>query len=750
MQDGRIVEQGPAAALLRDPPQEYTRVLLAAVPTEHTRGSALSPAGADAAGRRRPAAGRARRAAHPTSCSRRSGLVKRFRGARRSSAPSSTTSRSSSARRDPRHRRRVRLGQDHHGPHRPGPRGPDGGGGAAPASRGRPPRARRPLRAQIGVVYQDPLSSLRPALVRRAHPRRRARRPASARPARRAEARTRRPGCWSRSGSPRRTWPAPAAAVGRAAPARRHRPRAGRRTVGHRLRRAGVGARRLDPGPGPRPARPTCRTNSGVSYLFISHDLGVIHHISDRVLVMKDGRVVESGTADDVFDAPAAPTPSSCSPPCRGSNAAPSRPPADQHRRAATDPMKRKLFLHVQAPAPQRVHDELRLAHHHGQWRRPDTRQAEFNDLDVGRPREDPRARQVRRDLLRRRRRALRRLPRRRPQVRRGGPAGAEQRPVGAGRARSPTPPSTSASRSPLDPAGAPVQLRPPDLARSTTLSKGRVAWNIVTNYLPNASRNFGLDGLTKHDERYALGRGVRRGHLQAVGGLLGGRRGARDRERGVYADPARSTRSTTRASTTSRGPHLPAPSPQRTPVLFQAGASDAGREFAARHAEACSSSPRTRRSPRRIIADIRAPARSGPAAARGHQVLPGPVLRGRRHRGGGQAQGAEIDQYVGSTASSRTSASSARPSGPPPRRPRLAGSHDTAGRPLQRPGARHSPTASRRSATWPAAPPGDPRRRHARADRRRARGVAGRRGRRHQRHQRGDPRARSSSSSTR
>src|SRR6202035_5249075 len=42
----------------------------------------------------------------------------------------------------------------------------------------------------------------------------------------------------------------------------------------------------------------------GVSYLFISHDLGVIHHMSDRILVMKDGRVVESGTADDVFEHP--------------------------------------------------------------------------------------------------------------------------------------------------------------------------------------------------------------------------------------------------------------------------------------------------------------------------------------------------------------------------------------------------------------------------------------------------------------
>ena len=44
----------------------------------------------------------------------------------------------------------------------------------------------------------------------------------------------------------------------------------------------------------------------GVSYLFISHDLGVISHLSDRVLVMKDGEVVEHGTPDDIFDRPAA------------------------------------------------------------------------------------------------------------------------------------------------------------------------------------------------------------------------------------------------------------------------------------------------------------------------------------------------------------------------------------------------------------------------------------------------------------
>jgi peptide/nickel transport system ATP-binding protein len=42
----------------------------------------------------------------------------------------------------------------------------------------------------------------------------------------------------------------------------------------------------------------------GVSYLFISHDLGVISHLSDRVLVMKDGGVVEHGTVEQIFHNP--------------------------------------------------------------------------------------------------------------------------------------------------------------------------------------------------------------------------------------------------------------------------------------------------------------------------------------------------------------------------------------------------------------------------------------------------------------
>ena len=42
----------------------------------------------------------------------------------------------------------------------------------------------------------------------------------------------------------------------------------------------------------------------GLTYLFISHDLGVVRQISDRVAVMRDGRILEQGPAERIFDDP--------------------------------------------------------------------------------------------------------------------------------------------------------------------------------------------------------------------------------------------------------------------------------------------------------------------------------------------------------------------------------------------------------------------------------------------------------------
>jgi peptide/nickel transport system ATP-binding protein len=51
------------------------------------------------------------------------------------------------------------------------------------------------------------------------------------------------------------------------------------------------------------------REELGLTYLFISHDLGVVEHLSDRVVIMYLGRVVESAPTEELFAAPNHPYP---------------------------------------------------------------------------------------------------------------------------------------------------------------------------------------------------------------------------------------------------------------------------------------------------------------------------------------------------------------------------------------------------------------------------------------------------------
>ncbi len=118
-------------------------------------------------------------------------------------------------------------------------------------------------------------------------------------------------------------------------------------------------------------------------------------------------------------------------------------------------------------------------------------------------------------------------------------------------------------------------------------LTRGRIGWNIVTGYLDSAARALGYSGQMAHDDRYDLADE----YMDVVYGLWEGSwRGdavVADRLGWVFADPARVRRVEHHGRQYRMSAvHLCEPSPQRTPVLYQAGASERGRVFAGRHAE--------------------------------------------------------------------------------------------------------------------------------------------------------------------
>jgi FMN-dependent oxidoreductase (nitrilotriacetate monooxygenase family) len=138
--------------------------------------------------------------------------------------------------------------------------------------------------------------------------------------------------------------------------------------------------------------------------------------------------------------------------------------------------------------------------------------------------------------------------------------------------------------------------------------SKGRIAWNIVTNYLPNASRNFGHEGLTAHDERYRWADEYVDVTYKLWEGSWEEDALVQDRASGIHADYDKVHRiDHVGPRYQVEGPHLVTPSPQRTPLLFQAGASEAGRTFAAKNAEAVFIVSPNLEAARRDTTDIRA-----------------------------------------------------------------------------------------------------------------------------------------------
>ena len=139
--------------------------------------------------------------------------------------------------------------------------------------------------------------------------------------------------------------------------------------------------------------------------------------------------------------------------------------------------------------------------------------------------------------------------------------------------------------------------------------TEGRIGWNIVTGSAQDVvAELFGHDEMILHDERYAMADEYVDTALNLWEGSWEDDALVVDRAAGFYADPAKIHRVSFEGRWfRSSGYFASPPSPQRTPVLFQAGTSERGRTFAARNAEAVFVQATTMDATAQAVADIRA-----------------------------------------------------------------------------------------------------------------------------------------------
>jgi FMN-dependent oxidoreductase (nitrilotriacetate monooxygenase family) len=162
-------------------------------------------------------------------------------------------------------------------------------------------------------------------------------------------------------------------------------------------------------------------------------------------------------------------------------------------------------------------------------------------------------------------------------------------------------------------------------------ISRGRAAWNIVTSWLATAAENYGGAGQVSHADRYARGE-----EFMAVVRSLWDSWAADavvdDRAAGAYARPDRIRSISHRGDFyTVAGPLNMPRCPQGRPVLVQAGSSDTGRRFAARHADAVFTAHMAKATAQDFYADLKTLAAAEGRPPEQLLILPGlsPMIAG-------------------------------------------------------------------------------------------------------------------------
>ncbi|MET9023742.1 LLM class flavin-dependent oxidoreductase [Actinopolymorpha sp. NPDC004070] len=178
-------------------------------------------------------------------------------------------------------------------------------------------------------------------------------------------------------------------------------------------------------------------------------------------------------------------------------------------------------------------------------------------------------------------------------------------------------------------------------------VSGGRAGWNVVTTASVDAARNFGLDELPSHRDRYA----------RAAEFLEVARRlwdswdddaALADKESGVWADASRVHRVDHAGPYFRvRGPLNVPRSPQAHPVLVQAGSSEDGKDLAAEYAEAVFTAQQTLADAQAFYADLKARVARAGRDPDGVKILPGivPVLGATEAEA--RAREEELDQLI-------------------------------------------------------------------------------------------------------
>ncbi|KAF1067585.1 LLM class flavin-dependent oxidoreductase [Variovorax sp.] len=156
------------------------------------------------------------------------------------------------------------------------------------------------------------------------------------------------------------------------------------------------------------------------------------------------------------------------------------------------------------------------------------------------------------------------------------------------------------------------VSYEPPYIfaRRMTTLdhiTNGRAGWNIVTSFGDSGTKALRGEAARPHDDRYALADEYLELVYKYWEGSWEDDAAVRDKATGVFADPSKIHEIRHESEHfRSEGIFISEPSPQRTPLLYQAGASTRGREFAARHAECVFVSGPSKKVVRDLVRDVR------------------------------------------------------------------------------------------------------------------------------------------------